>query len=76
MEGSRYVVLYLVCGQIQLVEAGVGRRQPVSGPVISVDLELLGSVHPLQSSESLKINAQCYIVSVRTIRPLQGEGSA
>ena len=44
----------LVGWQVQLVEAGVCRGQPVCRPVVLVDLELLGAVHPLQGGEALQ----------------------
>ena len=47
-------VVRLVGGQVELVEAGVRRRQPVGGTVVSVDLEFLRPVHPLQRREALQ----------------------
>merc|ERR1711936_245632 len=51
--GAQFVV-GLIGGQVQLVKASVGRWQPICRPVVSVDLELLGSVHPLQSAKALQ----------------------
>lgn len=41
------LVVSLVGRQVQLVEASMGRWQPVSGPVIPMDLEALDTVHSL-----------------------------
>ena len=50
------LVVSLVGREVQLVEAGVGRGQPVRRPVVLVDLELLSAVHPLQGGEALQGN--------------------
>ena len=48
------LIIRLVRGQIELVEARVRRRQPVSRAVVAVDLKLLRPVHPLKGREALK----------------------
>ena len=50
---SAQFIVRLVGGQVQLVEARVCRWQPVCGPVVAVDLELLWPVHTLQRRETL-----------------------
>ena len=49
-----YDATYLVGGQVELIEAGVGGGQPVRRPVVPVDLELLRTVHTLQRTKTLK----------------------
>ena len=44
----------LVGRQVQLADAGVGRRQLIRTPVVAVNLKLLCAVHSLQSSKTLK----------------------
>lgn len=65
------------CGNICIVFWGIGahlpsvrRGQAVSGAVVSVDLELLDAIHPLQCSKALKWHFRCACNKLQEFSPV------
>lgn len=58
-QAAPQLVVWLVHGQIQLVEAGVCTGQAISGSIVPMDLELLNPVHALQRAEALQRHFRC-----------------